>query len=119
MSNPPAVDIRAEGTWLTGVQAWIEYFGLALSVHYSATNEPLGLTAFESVFRNACLHVGWTVDPPGSPTQRFVDLTVSDSSGLLLRLSLKSTATQNMSKNSAHISKLTESAWIQYERMAR
>jgi len=58
LSNPPAVDIRAEGTWLTGVQAWIEYFRLALSVHHSATIEPLGLTAFESVFRNACTLAG-------------------------------------------------------------
>ncbi len=118
LSNPPRADIRAQGTWLTGVGAWIEYFGLALSVHHSATTEPLGLTAFESVFRNACQHVGWTVDPPGSPTQRFVDLTVQAGSGPPRRLSLKSTAARNLRERSAHISKLTEGAWIQDQRTA-
>ena len=118
LSNPPSADIRAQGTWLTGVAAWIEYFGLALSVHHSATTEPLGLTAFESVFRNACQHVGWRVDPPGSPTQRFVDLTVKAGSGPVRRLSLKSTAARNLREHSAHISKLTEGAWIQDQRTA-
>ena len=118
LSNPPNADIREQGTWLTGVAAWIEYFGLALSVHHSATTEPLGLTAFESVFRNACRHVGWTVDPPGSPTQRFVDLTVQTGTGPDRRLSLKSTAAARMKEASAHISKLTEAAWIQDERTA-
>ena len=118
LSNPPNVDIRERGTWLTGVDAWIEYFGLALSVHHSATTEPLGLTAFESVFRNACEHVGWVVDPPSSPTRRFVDLAVQTGSGPQRQLSLKSTAAARLAEGSAHISKLTEAAWIQDERTA-
>ncbi len=118
LSNPPSADIRSPGTWLTSVGAWIEYFGLALSVHHSATTEPLGLTAFESVFRNACQHVGWAVDPLGSPTRRFVDLIVQPASGPKRRLSLKSTAAARLSETSAHISKLTEAAWIQDERTA-
>ena len=101
-------DIREEGTWLTGASAWIEYFGLALSVHHSATAEPSGLTAFESVFRNACQHVEWTVDPPGSRTRRFVDPTVQTDVGPERRLSLKSTAAKDLKEDSAHISKLTE-----------
>lgn len=116
LANPPSADIRAHGTWLTGVAPWIEYFGLALSVHHSATTEPLGLTAFEAVFRNACEHVDWTVDPPGSPTQRFVDLTVETGDGPPRRLSLKSTAEQKLSERTAKISKLTEASWIQDER---
>ena len=118
LANPPSADIRAHGTWLTGEAAWIEYFGLALSVHHSATTEPLGLTSFESVFRNACQHVGWTVDPPGSATRRFVDLIVQAGVTPARRLSLKSTAALKLSEASAHISKLTEAAWIQDERTA-
>ena len=118
LSNPPSANIRERGTWLTGVPAWIEYFGLALSVHHSATTEPLGLTAFESVFRNACEHVGWTVDPPGSRTRRFVDLAVRVGSEPERRLSLKSTAAKKLQEHAAHISKLTEGAWIQDQRTA-
>lgn len=118
LTRPPDADIRQHGTWLTASDDWIEYFGLALSVHHSATNEPLGLTAFESVFRNACEHLGWIVDPPGSKTRRFVDITVQPDTGTERRLSLKSTAANNLSETSAHISKLTEAAWIQDERTA-
>ena len=118
LANPPSADIRSAGTWLTGSPEWIEYFGLALSVHHSATTEPLGLTSFETVFRNACEHVGWAVDPPGSPTRRFVDLVVRTNDGTERRLSLKSTAAARLSETSAHISKLTEAAWIQDERTA-
>ena len=97
---------------------WIEYFGLALSVHHGATPEPLGLTAFETVFRNACAYVKWPIDPPGPATQRFVDMTVR-AAGLDRRLSLKSTAARNLSETSVHISKLTEAAWIQDARTPR
>ena len=119
LSNPPSADIRSRGTWLTSEPDWIEYFGLALSVHHGATTEPLGLTAFEAVFRNACEHVHWPMDPPGSRTRRFVDLTVRHPSGRDRRLSLKSTAARNLSRTALHISKLTEAAWIQDARTAR
>ena len=65
LSNPPRASIFERGTWITGVPEWIEYFGLAVSVHHGTTTEPLGLTAFETVFRNACKSVNWTLDPPG------------------------------------------------------
>ncbi|MCY3957366.1 MAG: hypothetical protein OXG65_03635 [Chloroflexi bacterium] len=119
LANPPTAEIKQRGTWLTGSEEWIEYFGLALSVHHSATTETLGLTAFETVFRNACEHLGWPIDPPGSKTQRFVDLTVRPGAGPERRLSLKSTAARNLSRTSLHISKLTEAAWIQDARTAR
>lgn len=118
LSNPPALDIRADGTWLTENPEWTEYFGLALSVHHGATIEPLRLASFETVFRNACRHLGWKVTPPGSQTLRFVDMTVNPSYGAELRLSLKSTAAKSLSKTSLHISKLTEAAWIQDARKA-
>ena len=89
-----------------------------MSVHHGATTEPLRLTAFETVFRNACEHVGWNVLAPGSRTQRFVDMTVSPRPGMALHLSLKSTAARDLSKTSLHISKLTEASWIQDVRKA-
>ena len=119
LANPPNSTIKQRGTWLTGSPEWIEYFGLALSVHHSATAEPLGLTAFEAVFRNACDHLGWPTDPPGSRTRRFVDLTVRPAREPERRLSLKSTAAKRLSNTSLHISKLTEAAWVQDARTAR
>lgn len=118
LSRPPNADIREHGTWLTSCNEWIEYFSLALSVHHSATIEPLGLVGFESVFRNACQHVGWHVDPPGARTRRFVDLVIRAGADPERRLSLKSTAAKNLAENSAHISKLTEAAWVQDARKA-
>ena len=119
LANPPNSTIKEQGTWLTGFPEWIEYFGLALSVHHSATAEPLGLTAFEAVFRNACEHLGWATDPPGSRTRRFVDLTVRPPGEPERRLSLKSTAARRLSNETLHISKLTEAAWVQDARTAR
>lgn len=106
-------------TWLTEDPEWIEYFGLAISAHHGTTTEPLGLTSFEIVFRNACEAVNWSLDPPGSATQRFVDVTLTPADGTTRRLSLKSTAAKNLSERTAHISKLTEAAWIQDVRSAR
>ena len=103
---------------LEEIKSRTEYFGLALSVHHGATMEPLRLTSFETVFRNACEHVGWNVLPPRSQTQRFIDMTVSPRPDMTLNLSLKSTAARNLSKTSLHISKLTEASWIQDIRKA-
>lgn len=119
LSNPPRADIRTRSTWLTESLDWIEYFGLALSVHHGATTEPLGLTSFETVFRNACTYMKWPIEFPSSPTQRFVDLVVQTKRGSRRRLSLKSTAAKNMSESTIHISKLTEAAWIQDARTPR
>ena len=119
LANPPSANIRSSGTWLTSEPDWIEYFGLALSVHHGATTEPLGLSSFETVFRNACEHLSWSIDPPGSQTRRFVDVVVRPKSGNRRRLSLKSTAAKKLSKTTLHISKLTEAAWIQDARTAR
>ncbi len=111
LSRPPQAYTGAQ-TWITMSPEWVEYFGLALSVHHGTTVEPLAQTAFETVFRNACEYVGWAVTPPGSLTQRFVDVTVKVS-GKTRKLSLKSTAALRISETSIHISKLTEAAWIQ------
>ena len=119
LANPHQADIRQQQTWLTSSTDWIEYFGLALSVHHGSTTEPLGLTAFENVFRNACESVGWNLSPVGSATQRFVDLVIAPNTRRAKRLSLKSTAAKNIAYSTAHISKLTEAAWIQDTRTPR
>ena len=106
-------------SWLTRHPEWTEYFGLAVSAHHGTTTEPLGLTSFETVFRNACEALEWSIDPPGSATRRFVDMTLTPADGRTRRLSLKSTAAKNLSEHTAHISKLTEAAWIQDVRSAK
>ena len=98
---------------------WIEYLGLAVSAHHGTTTEPLGQKSFEAVFRNACEALDWPTDPPGSATRRFVDMAVTPADGTMRRLSLKSTAAKNLRERTAHISKLTEAAWIQDARSAR
>lgn len=112
LDRSPKATIKRRCTWITGSDAWLEHFGLALSVHHGATTEPLRLESFETVFRAACETAGWRVDPPGSATQRFVDLVVDNGAGPR-RLSLKSTAARGLRERTAHISKLTEAAWIQ------
>lgn len=120
LADPPRVQFPAsELTWITADSDWIEHFGLMISAHHGITVEALGLTGFETAFRNTCEAVDWALDPPGSATQRFVDLTVEPADGYVRRLSLKSTAAQRLSETTAHISKLTEAAWIQDVRSAR
>ena len=117
LSAPPQAKVNEKGTWLTS--DWIEYFGLALSVHHGTTTEPLVQKGFEAVFRNACESVDWKVGDPGSETRRFLDLEVRRAGFPEQRLSLKSTAAQRLSRTSIHISKLTEAAWIQDMRSAK
>ena len=117
LSSPLQAEIS--DTWLGQTPGWTEYLGLTISVHHGTTTEPLGLVGFEVAFRNACDAVGWTVDEPGSATQRFVDMTVQADEGEERKLSLKSTAALRLSATTAHISKLTEAAWIQDVRSAK
>lgn len=117
VEHPPAAS-RTSGIWF-GLPPWVEYFGYEIGSHHGTTTLPLGLDGFEAAFRNTCEAMGWTVSPPASRTQRFVDLVVSQSdSSVSRRLSLKSTAARHLSPTTAHISKLTEAAWIQDQRTA-
>ena len=118
LASPPNSTIRETGAWISESSGWVEYFGLALSVHHGTTTDALGLNGFETVFANACESVGWQVERAESMTQRFSDLTVTDNANRSRKLSLKSTAALKISKKSAHISKLTEAAWIQDTRSA-
>lgn len=117
LERSPVAAVKQRHTWITGSADWLEHFGLALSVHHGATSEPLRLESFEAVFRGACATAEWDVDPQGSATRRFLDLVVDAGDGPR-RLSLKSTAARNLSERTAHISKLTEAAWIQDVRTA-
>jgi len=119
LSSPPAASMDRKKTWLTIDPNWVEYFGLALSVHHGMTTDPLRLTGFETVFRDACEFVKWNVEKPFSETHRFVDMTIRRGRNREQRLSLKSTAAQNLSKSTVHISKLTECAWLQDVRSAK
>ena len=120
LSEPPQAQRSAVGqTWITAEPDWIEYFGLLISAHHGLAVDALKETGFENAFRDACETVGWSVDPPGSATQRFLDLTVETPDGQRRRLSLKSTAAKRMSKSTVEISKLTEAAWIQDVRSAK
>ncbi len=118
LSSPPSANVGESNTWLTTTPEWLEYFGLALSVHHGTNVEPLKTQHFETVFQNACESVGWKVNGPTSETQRFLDLELQRGSFPSQKLSLKSTAAQRLSRTTAHISKLTEAAWIQDMRTA-
>ncbi len=118
LSEAPTPNIFTP-TWLTEDLEWSKYFGLAISAHHGTTTAPLGLTGFEIVFRNACEARNWSLDPPGSATRRCGDVTVTPADETTRRLSLKSTAAKDLSEHTAHISKLTEAAWIQDVRSAR
>ena len=119
LSSPPQATVNPHTTWIPENEDWIEYFSLALSIHHGTTTEPLGLTGFEIVFCNACDSVGWKYEKPESATHRFVDLVIQRPREQQRRLSLKSTAARRLSRATAHISKLTEAAWIQDMRNAR
>ena len=120
LSDPPtAQDFAQRSTWIAAKPDWLEYFGLLISAHHGLTVDALKESGFENAFRRACEAVGWTVDPPASATRRFVDIVVAPLGDKERRLSLKSTAARNLSRSTAHISKLTEAAWIQDVRSAR
>ena len=119
ISSPPTVSSGAPASWISSSPDWLEYFSLVLSVHHGTTTDPLALNGFETVFANACESVGWTVERFASATNRFSDLVVIDDNDTSRKLSLKSTAAKNISLSSAHISKLSEAAWIQDMRSAR
>ena len=105
LSPPPRAQVSACETWLTASPEWIEYFGLALSVHHGTTTDPLAQKGFEAVFRNACEAVDWVLGEPGSETQRFLDLTLRRGDLPEQKLSLKSTAARKLSKTTAHSSR--------------
>ncbi|AOY74474.1 hypothetical protein ARZXY2_4975 (plasmid) [Arthrobacter sp. ZXY-2] len=98
-------------SWLTS-EAWGEGFLARLRAHHALSQEPLGTLQFESAFNAACAAAGWEVTPADGATNRFFDTTLVKD-GIRKRLSLKASAAKDMKRESVHISKLTEAAWIQ------
>lgn len=82
-------------------------FRSKLLTHHCFMGTPLFQESFDSAFVAACLHAGHEVEeaPDG---QRFWDVIVDGR-----RISLKSSKAKSLRKETLHISKLTEAAWIQ------
>ena len=114
LSSPPRADIT--GSWITSNPDWVEYFGLTISVHHSNTIEPSRVDQlrgrFPECLRGRRMEAGRT----GIGTRRFVDAIVLTTG---IETVTKSTAARRLSATTAHISKLTEAAWIQDVRSAR
>ncbi|MGI8627876.1 MAG: hypothetical protein ACR2J5_15120, partial [Geodermatophilaceae bacterium] len=91
---------------------WSDGFLARLRAHHALSEEPLSTTQFEAAFNAASATAGWAVTPAEGATNRFYDTTI-ERNGVSKRLSLKASSPQTMSRNSVHISKLTEAAWIQ------
>ena len=109
----PVTEDLLPGSWLTTPE-WSRAFLARLRAHHALSREPLSTTQFEAAFEAACEAAGWMVDSSPSATQRFYDTAIAPPGTLLSkRISLKASSAKGMSRNSVHISKLTEAAWIQ------
>lgn len=88
-------------------EAFESEFRSKLLAHHCFVGSPLFQESFDSAFIAACKHSGHTVEkaPDG---QRFWDVKVNGR-----KISLKSSKAKSLKENRLHISKLTETAWIQ------
>lgn len=103
-----------ETSWLT--QGWLDAFTARLRAHHALSLDPLSTTQFEAAFNSACMAESWPTSPAASATHRFFDTTVVGPDAVERRISLKASSARGMRRDSIHISKLTEAAWIQDER---
>ncbi len=108
----PVAEWLAPGSWLT-TGAFSAALGARLRAHHALNPEPLSTTAFEAAFNASCRAAGWAVTPNPSATHRFSDTAVTVPGHPVTRLSLKASAARDLRRDSVHISKLTEAAWIQ------
>ena len=82
-------------------------FRSKLLTHHCFMGSPLFQESFDSAFVAACERAGHQVEQ--APTgQRFWDVMIDGR-----RISLKSSKAKSLRNETAHISKLTEAAWIQ------
>jgi hypothetical protein len=82
-----------------------------LQAHHGTNSQPLEGVGFEDAFRAALIQSGREVGAFESATNRFYDIQADGE-----RFALKSTKAKGISRNSLHISKLCEAAWIQDSR---
>ena len=87
-------------------------FRTTLLIHHYFLRAPLARNSFEAAFARAARTAGHDIRkaPAG---QRFWDVELDGR-----QISLKSTSAANLRRNSLHISKLCEAAWIQDARSA-
>ena len=82
-------------------------FRSKLLTHHCFMGSPLFQESFDSAFIAACSHAGHKVEE-AADGQRFWDVMIDGR-----RISLKSSKAKSLRKDTLHISKLTEAAWIQ------
>jgi hypothetical protein len=100
-----SANLHPESPWNS--ESFESEFRSKLLTHHCFMGSPLFQESFESAFTAACLHSGRQV-APAPDGQRFWDVTVDGR-----RFSLKSSKAKSLRRDTLHISKLTESAWIQ------
>jgi hypothetical protein len=105
LRTPCTVHLHPESPWNS--QEFESEFRSKLLTHHCFIGSPLFQESFDSAFTAACSQAGHRVEsaPEG---QRFWDITVDGK-----RISLKSSKAKSLRKDTLHISKLTEAAWIQ------
>lgn len=99
-------------SWVLPSSKWkqngfLDEFSSRLFAHHIFLHHPLMQDSFDSAFISSAELSGYSVTP-ASPGQRFWDVNINGES-----LSLKTTKAKGLKKDSLHISKLTEAAWIQ------
>jgi len=99
-------------TWMHQNSPWnnLEFeneFRSKLLTHHCFMGSPLFQESFDSAFMAACSRAGLSVEE-AQPGQRFWDVMIDGR-----RISLKSTKAKSLRRDTLHISKLTEAAWIQ------
>lgn len=108
------VEPGADSGWLT--DEWFDAFTARLRAHHALSIDPLSTKQFEDAFNASCGKQGWATRPAQSATHRFFDTTITGPDGVERKISLKASSAKDMKRQSIHISKLTEAAWIQDER---
>lgn len=100
-------DARMHPDSIFNSDAFESEFRSKLLTHHCFMGAPLFQESFDSAFMAACSNAGHQVEP-APEGQRFWDVMIDGK-----RISLKSSKAKNLRKETLHISKLTEAAWIQ------
>lgn len=88
-------------------EAFETEFRSKLLTHHCFMGSPLFQESFDTAFTAACSHAGHQVEQ-AQAGHRFWDVMIDGR-----RISLKSSKARSLRKETLHISKLTEAAWIQ------
>lgn len=105
LRTPCETEINPESSWNS--DEFESEFRSKLLTHHCFMGSPLFQESFDSAFMAACTQARHLVEP-APPGQRFWDVMVDGR-----RISLKSSKAKSLRRETLHISKLTEAAWIQ------